>query len=75
MLNWICYAFSGTTKVKNLQENNGSVKVKLTEEDLKELSDAVPINNVAGQRTTDALFRTSFYFASTPPPPKKCRLE
>ncbi|CDP06801.1 unnamed protein product [Coffea canephora] len=65
----------GTTKVKNLQENNGSVKVKLTEEDLKELSDAVPINNVAGQRTTDALFRTSFYFASTPPPPKKCRLE
>lgn len=60
----------GTTKVKNLHENNVSVKVKLTGEDLKELSDAVPMNNVAGQRIGDALFRTSFYFANTPPPKK-----
>uniref|UniRef100_A0A2N9EEH9 NADP-dependent oxidoreductase domain-containing protein n=1 Tax=Fagus sylvatica TaxID=28930 RepID=A0A2N9EEH9_FAGSY len=33
----------GTSKIKNLDNNIGSLKVKLTEEHLKEISDAVPI--------------------------------
>ncbi|KAM3290388.1 hypothetical protein P3S67_018677 [Capsicum chacoense] len=36
----------GTTKIKNLHDNIGSVRVKLTEEGVKELSDAVPIGEV-----------------------------
>ncbi|CDP06800.1 unnamed protein product [Coffea canephora] len=38
----------GTTKIKNLHDNIGSVKVELTEEDLKEISDAVPVDGLAG---------------------------
>uniref|UniRef100_A0A2N9GXJ2 F-box associated beta-propeller type 1 domain-containing protein n=1 Tax=Fagus sylvatica TaxID=28930 RepID=A0A2N9GXJ2_FAGSY len=37
-----------TRKIKNLDNNIGSSKVKLTEEHLKEISDAVPIEDVAG---------------------------
>ncbi|GMY20030.1 putative aldo-keto reductase 1 [Fagus crenata] len=40
----------GTSKIKNLDNNIGSLKVKLTEEHLKEISDAVPIKEVAGGR-------------------------
>ncbi|CAL5397457.1 unnamed protein product [Camellia sinensis] len=32
----------GTTKIKNLDENIGAVRVKLTKDDLKEIFDAVP---------------------------------
>ncbi|BBG92383.1 hypothetical protein Prudu_000107 [Prunus dulcis] len=41
----------GTTKVKNLDINIGSLDVKLTEEDLKEICDAVPIDEVGGSET------------------------
>ncbi|KHG27395.1 Perakine reductase [Gossypium arboreum] len=37
-----------TTKIKNLDSNIESVKVKLTKEDLKEITDAIPIHEVAG---------------------------
>ncbi|CAK9329130.1 unnamed protein product [Citrullus colocynthis] len=47
----------GTTKVGNLDSNIGSLGVKLTEEDLKEISDAVPIDEVRGEREYDALSR------------------
>ncbi|XP_022858363.1 perakine reductase-like [Olea europaea var. sylvestris] len=57
----------GTTKIKNLHENIGSVKVKLTSDDLKEISDAVPINEVAGSRTLDVFVQVSWRFANTPP--------
>uniref|UniRef100_A0A2N9I627 F-box associated beta-propeller type 1 domain-containing protein n=1 Tax=Fagus sylvatica TaxID=28930 RepID=A0A2N9I627_FAGSY len=40
-----------TRKIKNLDNNIGSSKVKLTEEHLKEISDAVPIEDVAGGRS------------------------
>ncbi|GAY44653.1 hypothetical protein CUMW_083530 [Citrus unshiu] len=33
----------GTTKIKNLDDNIDSLRIKLTKEDLKEISDAVPI--------------------------------
>ncbi|KAL2478086.1 putative aldo-keto reductase 3 [Forsythia ovata] len=58
----------GTTKIKNLHENIGSVKLKLTKDDLKEISNAVPISEVAGSRTFEALSRVSWRFANTPPP-------
>ncbi|CAL1411267.1 unnamed protein product [Linum trigynum] len=38
----------GTTKVKNLTNNLGSLALKLTEEDVKEISDAFPIDEVSG---------------------------
>ena len=57
---------SGTTKIKNLDDNIGSLTVKLTKEDLKEISDAVPTEEVAGDRYPDALDKTSWNFATTP---------
>ncbi|CAL5397456.1 unnamed protein product [Camellia sinensis] len=45
----------GTTKIKNLDENIGALRVKLTEDDLKEISDAVPILEIAGPRLVVAL--------------------
>ncbi|XP_011004263.1 PREDICTED: probable aldo-keto reductase 1 [Populus euphratica] len=56
----------GTTKIKNMYDNIGSLQVKLTKEDLKEISDAVPINEVAGVRS--ALFHLTWKFADTPQP-------
>ncbi|OMO54679.1 Aldo/keto reductase [Corchorus capsularis] len=41
----------GTTKVKNIVDNIGSLALKLRQEDLKEISDAVPLDEVSGQRT------------------------
>ncbi|XP_022856356.1 perakine reductase-like [Olea europaea var. sylvestris] len=59
----------GTTKIKNLHENIGSVKVKLTKDDLKEISDAVPVNEVAGIKTpTEALESFTWRYANTPLP-------
>ncbi|OVA15331.1 Aldo/keto reductase [Macleaya cordata] len=40
----------GTTKIKNLDDNIGSLEVKLSLEDLKEVSAAVPIDEVNGER-------------------------
>ncbi|KAJ3669892.1 hypothetical protein LUZ60_010216 [Juncus effusus] len=40
----------GTTKVKNLDSNIGSLKIRLTEGDLKEITDAFSIDDVAGSR-------------------------
>ncbi|KAL4558894.1 hypothetical protein LXL04_037098 [Taraxacum kok-saghyz] len=57
----------GTTKIKNLDENVGTVKVKLTKEDVEEISNAVPIDEVVGCRTSEALLRISWKFANSPP--------
>uniref|UniRef100_A0A2P2KCE5 Uncharacterized protein MANES_08G133200 n=2 Tax=Rhizophora mucronata TaxID=61149 RepID=A0A2P2KCE5_RHIMU len=57
----------GTTKIKNLDENIGSLMVKLTEDELKQVSDAVPINEVAGDRTYSSMSSVSWKFANTPP--------
>lgn len=56
----------GTTKIKNLDDNVGSLQVKLTKEDLKEISDAVPINEVAGVRS--AQLQLTWKFTNTPQP-------
>ncbi|KAK1436645.1 hypothetical protein QVD17_02427 [Tagetes erecta] len=57
----------GTTKIKNLEENIGSVNVKLTKEDVEEISNAVPLDEVAGSKINEALLRVSWKFANTPP--------
>lgn len=44
--------------------------MKLTEEDIRELSDAVPIGEVAGERIGEALYNTSYKYGITPPPRK-----
>ncbi|XP_042025476.1 perakine reductase-like [Salvia splendens] len=61
----------GTTKIKNLHENVGSVNVKLTDDDLKEICEAVPVEEVAGGRQGEALYKISWKFANTPQPKPK----
>ena len=58
---------AGTTKVKNLDNNIGSVTVKLSEDDLKEICDAVPTDEVYGQRTISLSFEYDWRSADTPP--------
>nr|POE66477.1 putative aldo-keto reductase 1 [Quercus suber] len=60
------FNFNGTTKIKNLDANIGSFRVKLTKEDLKEISDVITINEVAGHRTIDVFIHCSWKFANTP---------
>ncbi|KAG2728168.1 hypothetical protein I3760_01G192300, partial [Carya illinoinensis] len=40
----------GTTKIKNLDNNVGSLTVKLSEDNLREICEAVPIDEVVGER-------------------------
>lgn len=61
----------GTTKIKNLDDNIGSVRVKLTEEDLTEICDAVPIEEVAGGRTYDGMISSTWKYVNTPPKDSK----
>ncbi|XP_035845037.1 perakine reductase isoform X2 [Helianthus annuus] len=57
----------GTTKIKNLEENVNSVNVKLTKEEIEEISNAVPLDEVAGSKINEALLLVSWKFANTPP--------
>ncbi|GAB4851032.1 hypothetical protein Ancab_030330 [Ancistrocladus abbreviatus] len=57
----------GTTKIRNLDNNIGCLALKLTEEDLKEISDAVPVDEVSGDPTLPAVAKYSYKFANTPP--------
>ncbi|GMN46780.1 hypothetical protein TIFTF001_015965 [Ficus carica] len=56
----------GTTKVKNLANNIGSLDVKLSEKDLKEICDALPIDEVGGDREYEVLSKYLWKFADTP---------
>ncbi|WOL15267.1 perakine reductase-like [Canna indica] len=56
----------GTTKVKNLDDNIGSVKIKLTEDDLNELCDAVREEEVVGYRTYSGAEACTWKHANTP---------
>ncbi|KAF5952449.1 hypothetical protein HYC85_010393 [Camellia sinensis] len=58
----------GTTKMKNLDENIGAVRVKLDIEYLKEISNAVPVNEVARVRIHGIFARVSYEFSDTPLP-------
>ncbi|XP_021899578.1 perakine reductase-like [Carica papaya] len=57
----------GTTKVKNIISNIESMGVKLSEENLKEIKDAVPIDEVGGYREMEMLSEYVWKFADTPP--------
>lgn len=56
----------GTTKVKNIVNNIGALAVKLKEEDLKEISNAVPVDEVSGSREMDVIAKYCWEFADTP---------
>ncbi|OMO54680.1 Aldo/keto reductase [Corchorus capsularis] len=56
----------GTTKVKNMVDNNGSLALKLRQEDLKEISDAVPLDEASGQRTLGVIAQYVWKLANTP---------
>ncbi|CAI0465756.1 unnamed protein product [Linum tenue] len=56
----------GTTKVKNLDNNLGSLALTLTEEDVKEISDAVPIDEVSGAETYAVVAEYVWKLADTP---------
>lgn len=57
----------GTTKIKNLDNNIGSLEVKLAQADLREIRDAVPIDEVGGKREIFQFGNYSWEFANTPP--------
>ncbi|KDP23656.1 hypothetical protein JCGZ_23489 [Jatropha curcas] len=56
----------GTTKIKHLVDNIEALRIKLTKDELKEISDAVPVDEVAGDRSFN--FKQTFKFADTPLP-------
>ncbi|XP_057439488.1 probable aldo-keto reductase 1 isoform X2 [Lotus japonicus] len=56
----------GTTKIKNLDNNIGSLEVKLSEDDLKEITDAMLISEVVGEHINDAFLKCSWKFVDTP---------
>ncbi|KAI9193850.1 hypothetical protein LWI28_000660 [Acer negundo] len=56
----------GTTKVKNLDDNIGSLALKLTEDNLKEICDAVPVDEVGGSREFSMLSKYGYRIANTP---------
>ncbi|KAK6911398.1 NADP-dependent oxidoreductase domain [Dillenia turbinata] len=61
----------GTTKIKSLDDNIDPLKVKLTEEDLKEISDAVPRDEVVDAQTFNGIDQYAWQFANTPPKGKE----
>ncbi|KAI8022478.1 putative aldo-keto reductase 1 [Camellia lanceoleosa] len=60
--------YAGITEIKNLDENIGALRVKLTEDDLKEISDVVPTLEITGPRIYKSFARVSYIFADTPLP-------
>ena len=56
----------GTTKIKNLDQNIGSLTVRLNKDDRNEISEAVPESEVAGNRTYDNMVHTTWKYAITP---------
>ncbi|XP_038970235.1 probable aldo-keto reductase 1 [Phoenix dactylifera] len=56
----------GTTKIKNLDANIGSLKLKLTKEDLKEISNAVNEEEVAGSNAFAFSEHDHWKYANTP---------
>ncbi|KAE8728172.1 putative aldo-keto reductase 2 [Hibiscus syriacus] len=55
-----------TTKIKNLESNIGSLTVKLRQDDLKEICDAVPVDEVGGGRECDVFADYCYKVANTP---------
>ncbi|RHN49398.1 putative aldo-keto reductase 1 [Medicago truncatula] len=60
----------GTTKIKNLDQNLGALAVKLSEEDMREISTVFSIDDIAGGRHYDGLDQSSWTWQSANTPPK-----
>ncbi|XP_020258251.1 probable aldo-keto reductase 1 [Asparagus officinalis] len=58
----------GTSKIKNLDTNIDSIKAKFTGEDLKEITEIVAIEDVAGERSYGFSQQHDWKFANTPLP-------
>uniref|UniRef100_A0A8R7R1L7 NADP-dependent oxidoreductase domain-containing protein n=2 Tax=Triticum urartu TaxID=4572 RepID=A0A8R7R1L7_TRIUA len=56
----------GTTKIKNLDSNIDSLKIKLTEDDLKEISSQIREEDVAGGRSYTSFAHANWNHADTP---------
>ncbi|XP_062215312.1 probable aldo-keto reductase 1 [Phragmites australis] len=56
----------GTTKIKNLDANIDSLKVKLTDEDLKEIASQIREEDVAGGRQYNSYAHIVWKYADTP---------
>ncbi|KAJ1284339.1 hypothetical protein BS78_03G196300 [Paspalum vaginatum] len=56
----------GTTKINNLDANIESLKVKLTDEDLKEIASQIREEDVAGARQNTSFAPTNWNYADTP---------
>ncbi|KAJ1284348.1 hypothetical protein BS78_03G196800 [Paspalum vaginatum] len=56
----------GTTKIKNLDANIDALKVKLTDEDLKEISSQIREEEVAGGRQYTSFAHVTWKYADTP---------
>ena len=61
------WGISGTSKIKNLDSNISALKLKLSDEDIKELTDLVSADDVAGGRTYNAYMHANWNYANTPP--------
>ncbi|KAL0367271.1 UNVERIFIED_CONTAM: putative aldo-keto reductase 1 [Sesamum radiatum] len=57
--------FKRTTKIKNMEANIGSLAVKLTAEDLKEIAAAIPVDQVGSEREYTIFSKYSYRFANT----------
>jgi aryl-alcohol dehydrogenase-like predicted oxidoreductase len=57
----------GTSKIKNLDSNISALKIKLLDEDIKELTELVSADDVAGGRTYSGHEQTNWKYANTPP--------
>lgn len=53
--------------MNNLENNIGSLAVELTQEDLKEICNAAPIDEVGGQREYEMFSSYVYKLANTPP--------
>ncbi|KAK8589444.1 hypothetical protein V6N12_023840 [Hibiscus sabdariffa] len=61
----------GTTKIKNLDSNIDALRLKLTEEDWKQITDVIPVTEIAGPRTPESIGHLLWEFANTPTKEKK----
>lgn len=57
---------SGTTKIGNLLSNIGSLGVKLNAEELKEIREAIPVDEVGGERELGMFSEYVYKLANTP---------
>ncbi|XP_042061035.1 perakine reductase-like [Salvia splendens] len=57
----------GTTKIENLEANAASLRVKLTAEELEEIGEAIPVDQVGGDRDLGIFTKFAYKLASTPP--------